>query len=787
MIRSVLVLVLLFGSVLADDPEVQLKDGTRVRVLKRVVVNINSRRDLHGPCVVRAGNGDLLLSHQDSDKHGGGDGFVRQWRSRDNGLSWKDEGPVADWRNRGLDSLFGEYGRVPGGPLVMVVQRRRVLGGDLGITASWVQVSTDHGKTWKELGPVDDSNEYAVMFGRNLQVSDDTLFMGAWSRLGNSLYVSSDRGVSWKKRSVMFPGSYPDFKNLKKAGPPFYPHVVFCPDGSLLAMTYHTPPRNHCYSRRSRDGGQTWEPIRVETRLPLWAPRMKRLNASTLIVTGRDIGERATVAWFSTDSGLNWHKKLVVDRPQFSGSYAYTDSISAGKNRFWIFTSSPRSKGKGDIVGVLLAVTSAPVSETEKSPVDASIPEKVGNLDIPDVTQMLRVDRNKRPSREAMRNSAFILKTRPHPVAGNRYVILTDHRQPQFLSSLHRLAKARDGILLQVDDLAVLYRDPEQLESLRKKLRDAPVRFLAIAPRMESFRENMVLGMWELTSTLDDDPQLDVLPGILLASSPRHLSALVDRSIRHKPQPASRLRPLAISQVPRVEELRSLQKAGVLRKWFSRAGVATPVMAVYSRRAVEAAKLSGTNVWNLQATSVKPFVKSFPKEAGEAFRAASLVVMHGHGVPGMSCGIDVDGLPADLLGKVILSGSCFSASPVRSDFPALRQVPGGYQVKKRDAFALRALDNGATVFFGHMRLSMGFPHLFPVLEAWLEGKTVGESYQQLINALIMVRGFRPGRFVVSPERASGRRVPQNLLLYVAFGDPALRPFEKAKLRKPSTR
>ena len=92
---------------------------------------------------------------------------------------------------------------------------------------------------------------------------------------------------------------------------------------------------------RDRDDGQTWESIRVEKDLRLWAPRMNRLNASTLIVTGRDIRERATVAWFSDDSGRTWQNELVVDRPRFSGSYAYTDSINAKGNRFWVFTSSP--------------------------------------------------------------------------------------------------------------------------------------------------------------------------------------------------------------------------------------------------------------------------------------------------------------------------------------------------------------------------------------------------------------------------------------------------------------
>ena len=95
----------------------------RVKIVERVNVYVNPKRDLHGPCVVRTANGDLLLCHQDSDQHGGGDGFTHQWRSFDNAFTWKDEGPVADWRSRNIDSLFGEYGLAPGGRLVMIVQR----------------------------------------------------------------------------------------------------------------------------------------------------------------------------------------------------------------------------------------------------------------------------------------------------------------------------------------------------------------------------------------------------------------------------------------------------------------------------------------------------------------------------------------------------------------------------------------------------------------------------------------------------------------------------------------
>ena len=190
------------------------------------------------------------------------------------------------------------------------------------------------------------------MHGRSVVTRGDTLYVGVWSRFGHSLYVSTDQGLSWEKRSEIF--SRDDFPQIESAGPPYYPHVVFCPDDSLLAMTYHTPPENLCYTRRSTDLGWNWSPVKELAGLKLWAPRMKCFFGEILIATGRDIEEHATVAWFSIDNGETWGDKLFVDRPKHSGSYAYTDVISASEGKFWVFTSSPRSDGKGDIIGVLL-------------------------------------------------------------------------------------------------------------------------------------------------------------------------------------------------------------------------------------------------------------------------------------------------------------------------------------------------------------------------------------------------------------------------------------------------
>lgn len=407
--------------------------------------------------------------------------------------------------------------------------------------------------------------------------------------------------------------------------------------------------------------------------------------------------------------------------------------------------------------------------------------QQTGTFQVPEIADLKRVDRNNRPNREHGQ-SAFILKTQPHQVDGSTYVILTDHSEKEFLAPIGRLASNYDAEILTVKDLATLHEDPKALAQLRDSLRVLQVRYLAIAPRLESFRENTILGVWELATTLDDDPQIDCYPGFLVASDAEAFSRLIEQSIIYKPVAEEDLKPFAINQVQKSHETRSLQKSAMLRKYFQQADIETPIVAIYGRRATEAPRLEGDKVWNLTVDR-KEFVKEFPDGADAELAESNLIVMHGHGVPGMSCSLDVDGIPSDFSGKIVLSGSCFSASPAESDLPKMREAPGGYDVEARDAFVIRAIDNGAVVAFGHQRLSSGFPHLFPVLEHFLEGQSVGEAYQQLMNGLIELRNTKSGDFVISEEGKANKRVPQNRFLYVLIGDPALRPLQPQPLLK----
>lgn len=396
----------------------------------------------------------------------------------------------------------------------------------------------------------------------------------------------------------------------------------------------------------------------------------------------------------------------------------------------------------------------------------------------PDVVDLLRVDRNTRLPADARRNSLIALGTQTHQVDGSRYVILTDHTDDEYVESLERLAQHRSGLILRVDDLSVLYRNASDMDRIGRRLQAERVRFLAIAPRMETYRENMLLGMWELISTIDSDPQLDAFPGILLASDAEKFAALVDRSIKHVPQTAEEFQPFAICLVPGGRQPRSTIRTGFLRNFFAKHGHTTPIISITNPVSVDAPDLPGPQVWDYSIEKRGTFLKQIPANAARDFQSASLLVMHGHGIPGMSCGVDVAALDSPFSAKVVLAGSCFSASPKFSDLMKMSTAPGGYRVESRDAFSLRVIDNGATVSFGHMRLSNGFQHLFPVLETLMKGKSVGEAYQELMNGLIDLNGFQPGDFVVPDQYLDQRKPKQNSLMYVVFGDPAIQPFQR---------
>ncbi len=338
--------------------------GYAITVTKRVDVSVNPKRNFHSVSACRAPNGHFLVNHQDSLKHSGGDCFVHQWRSTDGGLTWEDEGAVADIRQEGLEGRAGEYGVTPDGQMVMVVQRIKSVKGGRNVSVyfnnTWY-MSSDSGKTWEYQGVVDPSHERAINAPRSVFSYEGTMYFGAWSRKdGMALYVSEDNGNSWQRRSVIFPQNYPDFAPglTSESFGPFYPHVMFLSGGELLAMCFlrgHKFEINLCYSRLSKDQGRTWEEIHKHPDLPVWAPRMNKIGEDLLVVTGRSLKDSAVVALFSIDNGKSWGSKLIIERPKDVLNCAYTQSIPVGSDKLWVYTStSANIIDMPDVAGILL-------------------------------------------------------------------------------------------------------------------------------------------------------------------------------------------------------------------------------------------------------------------------------------------------------------------------------------------------------------------------------------------------------------------------------------------------
>lgn len=104
------------------------------------------------------------------------------------------------------------------------------------------------------------------------------------------------------------------------------PGTILC----LLCDRRHTD----LYRRWSKDNGRTWskrESLRQMLDCVLQRPVLTRLDAKTLLLSGRDFKRRLVVAYLSRDNGQSFGERHVLDSFQRDG--AYTTAVVTGKGR----------------------------------------------------------------------------------------------------------------------------------------------------------------------------------------------------------------------------------------------------------------------------------------------------------------------------------------------------------------------------------------------------------------------------------------------------------------------
>lgn len=378
-------------------------------------------------------------------------------------------------------------------------------------------------------------------------------------------------------------------------------------------------------------------------------------------------------------------------------------------------------------------------------------------------------------NRGAFGPNSGLVNLKSHSVPSEGYIILTDYADQEAIRALNKLAKARAGTVIRLKCLGTLHENPYGMKLVKQEIRKANPRFIAVAPKMESFRENMHLCMLKIISNLDRDVQLDAFFGYLIASTPKKLVELVHRSIQFRPMVQKQVNPVSIGAIEDTDErrYRSYQKAKIMQKMFAHSGKDSTAIIVTTRKSNtlrdDYPKLS-PNEGNIVMSpeSKQQTFQSLSLQAQMAIDRSNLLFMYGHGSTNRICGIKISAFSeTNFINKIIFCGSCMSAAPYKSDRENLDLMAD----HKR--FAFHAMDNGAIIMLGHMGLSGGFPKVFPMAEKILNEITAGEAYQQLMNSIIEkspIPDFYDG--------TTQRRDAGNQFLYVLLGDPFLLPITK---------
>jgi hypothetical protein len=370
-------------------------------------------------------------------------------------------------------------------------------------------------------------------------------------------------------------------------------------------------------------------------------------------------------------------------------------------------------------------------------------------------------------------NLSFTFNSSLNIPSGKSYVIVTDQDDPACLSSLDKLAQYHSAQIIKLRDLRNLTKMPAARNFLIKKLQAANPEYVAFAPRIENFSENTLLALWQVLLS-EGGGKLNVYPGFLIGRNAQELDALITRCIANQKLSARALKPVVVAQVVDRKEggMRAFQKADVMEDLFSAIGQNCSGLVVRTPLApppLTFPKVGTLGTLNAPAGASLP---TLPPNAVQALSDAHLIMLFGHGSPGMSCSISVNAFDdVTMKNDVVLCGSCFSCTPLQSD---VMQNSNG---KRPDALVYHALANGASVFYGHMHENGGFPMLYIAFEALMKGETVGQSYQRVLNCEFAESKIDPNQFIMTEDQLADKQAvdARNKFLLVMIGDPAASP------------
>jgi len=302
------------------------------------------------PAMIRAANGDLLVSFCISEEHLGPNGKIVTVRSTDNGKTWGQpkillDTPVDD-RHAGLTLLRDGriiahsssthktrkeyYDLKPNSYEKEVIERwsdyveRPEYATADSLEGSWDIVSSDNGYSWKKPVPGRDS-----IHGGSQLADGYLLVVSYYGSNGNiSVYLTKSIDDIWKKIATVY-CPIPDSLRFSE------PHILQLPSGRIIMMIRATSkpyndldPRCYLWGTYSDDNGKTWAgPYQT----PLWGypPHLLQLSDGRILCTygyrRPPFGQRACIS----DDGITWKKEneFILRDDAFNKDLGYPVSV----------------------------------------------------------------------------------------------------------------------------------------------------------------------------------------------------------------------------------------------------------------------------------------------------------------------------------------------------------------------------------------------------------------------------------------------------------------------------
>jgi hypothetical protein len=307
------------------------------------------------PAMVRAGNGDVLVTFIRTEQHMSPNGAVSLMRSTDNGTSWSEPVDVVDTP---IDDRECGLTVAPDGSLLLHVRsvhwkaatyeqlgpeayRREWLErwaaevstpdylAAADLDGSHVYQSTDHGHTWQRRGRGPDSIHGGIT------LRDGSLLVAGYREELDAarLYRAASPGAPWETVAIIASPS-PELRFGE-------PHVAQLPSGRIVVMMRATA-RAYDDTRAdlflwqvySDDGGTTWTDP-VPTPMLGFPPHLTVLNDGRLLCTyGRRRAPYGQRAMISAD-GITWNpaSEIVLrqDAPNHDLGYPASLEITPGR------------------------------------------------------------------------------------------------------------------------------------------------------------------------------------------------------------------------------------------------------------------------------------------------------------------------------------------------------------------------------------------------------------------------------------------------------------------------